>query len=164
MLGIADDGSYRVMSAPEKVFFSGRLIHCAPFDPDRSFEFTVVYRGRHAHRLWQARARGSLHPQSRVPAREGREGPGRPAARGRRGGIASLEFVPAPRQRVKSARFDLTRLELTGIGAKGTRLAPKPVAKLKLLARKPKRKPADPPKPGPKARRPRAAKGQTSLF
>ena len=32
------------MTPPEKVLFTGRLIHCAIFDPDRGAEFTVVYR------------------------------------------------------------------------------------------------------------------------
>ncbi len=35
------------------------------------------------------------------------------------------------RQRVKSARFDLATLQPTGVGARGTRLAAKAVARLK---------------------------------
>ena len=35
VLGISNDGSYRIMTAPEKVLFTGRLIHCAVFDPER---------------------------------------------------------------------------------------------------------------------------------
>ena len=72
-------------------------------------------------------------------------------------GIVSLQFVPAPRQRVKAARFDLSRLEPTGVGARGARLGTKPVAKIKLLVRKARR---------PVARKPPAAKSgeQSSLF
>ena len=66
--------------------------------------------------------------------------------------------MPAPRQRVKSARFDLTRLEPTGVAARGTRLAPKPVKSVKLLARKAKKKPAASRGSSP------PPKGQTSLF
>jgi hypothetical protein len=65
-----------------------------------------------------------------------------------------MQFVPAKRQRVRAARFDLSKLEPTGVTARGVRLASKPVARLKLLARK--RRPAPPPSP--------VGGGQTSLF
>jgi hypothetical protein len=44
------------------------------------------------------------------------------------------DFVPAKRQRVKKADFDLRPLELTSAAARGARMAPKPVAKVKLEA------------------------------
>jgi topoisomerase-4 subunit A len=146
VLGIADDGSYRVMTAPEKVFFSGKLIHCEPFDPESGFEFTLVYRD--AMRVaYGKRVKIDRFIRNReyrlVKDAKGRVDLLLPDGSE---GIVSLEFAPAPRQRVKTARFDLTRLELTGTTARGIRLAPKPVAKLKLLARKPKRK-AEPAKP-----------------
>ena len=40
--------------------------------------------------------------------------------------------MPAPRQRTKEAKFDLTTLEETSATARGTRLAPKPVKKINL--------------------------------
>ena len=46
ILGVASDGTYRVMTPPEKVLFTGKLLHCAPFDPEQGFEFTLVYRDR----------------------------------------------------------------------------------------------------------------------
>ena len=45
--------------------------------------------------------------------------------------IVTLDFVAAKRQRVSSAEFDLSTLEFCGPSARGTRMAPKPVAKLK---------------------------------
>jgi topoisomerase-4 subunit A len=168
VLGIADDGSYRVMSAPEKVFFSGKLIHCERFDPERGFEFTLVYRDA-ARLAWGKRVRIERFVRNRE-YRLVKDPKGRVdllLADGQEG-IVSLEFAPAPRQRVKRARFDLTRLELTGVTARGTRLAAKPVARLKLLARKPKRAAEDAPA---KAKAPAkgdgkaaAEKGQASLF
>lgn len=142
VLGIADDGSYRVMTPPEKIFFSGKLLYCAPFDPEQGFEFTLVYRDgtriAFAKRVKVERfirnreyrlvkdAKGKVD----LLLPEGEEG------------IVSLHFAPSPRQRVKAARYDLSKLEPTGLSARGTRLAAKPVATLKLLARK-----AKPPKP-----------------
>ncbi|MGH0028223.1 MAG: DNA topoisomerase IV subunit A [Myxococcota bacterium] len=157
VLGIADDGTYRVMTPQEKVFFSGKLLYCAPFDPEQGFEFTLVYRD--ATRIcYGKRVRIERFIRNReyrlvkdekgkvlLLLPEGEEG------------IVSLSFMPAPRQRVKSARFDLSKLEPTGVSARGNRLAAKPVKSVKLLARK-ARKPAAKPPPPPEP------KGQTSLF
>jgi topoisomerase-4 subunit A len=137
VLGISDDGTYRVMTAPEKVFFSGKLIHCEPFDPDRGFEFTVVYRDA-ARMVYGKRVKVDRFIRNREYQLIKGKGKVDLLLPDGDEGIASFEFAPAPRQRVKSARFDLTRLELTSVGAKGTRLAAKPVARLKLLARKAK--------------------------
>ena len=46
VLGIGKDGTYRVMNAPEKVFFTGPMIYGELFDPDRGTEFIVVYRDK----------------------------------------------------------------------------------------------------------------------
>jgi topoisomerase-4 subunit A len=166
VLGIADDGSYRVMSAPEKVYFSGKLIHCEPFDPERGFELTLVYRDG-TRIAWGKRVRIERFVRNRE-YRLIKDPKGRVdllLADGREG-IVSLEFAPAPRQRVKRARFDLTRLELTGVAARGTRLAAKPVARLKLLARKAKRASGDAPAQAASSQAAgrTAAKGQASLF
>ena len=45
--------------------------------------------------------------------------------------VVTLDFVAAKRQRVTSAEFDLSTLEFCGPSARGTRMAPKPVAKVK---------------------------------
>jgi len=154
ILGISNDGSYRVMTPPEKQFFSGRLIHCAPFDPDRGFEFTLVYRDA-ARMAFGKRVRIDRFIRNReyrlVKDEKGKVDLLLPDGEE---GILSLQFAPAPRQRVRSARFDLSKLEPTGVTARGVRLASKPVARLKLLARK--RRPAPPPEP--------SGGGQASLF
>jgi len=65
-----------------------------------------------------------------------------------------VSFAPAPRQRVKQAKFDLSKLEPVGATARGTRLSPKPVSRVKHEPRKP-----GPRKPGT---RKTAAKKATS--
>ena len=42
--------------------------------------------------------------------------------------------MPAKRQRLKEADFDLSQLEWTSPSARGVRMAPKPVSKMKLVA------------------------------
>jgi hypothetical protein len=68
-----------------------------------------------------------------------------------------MDFVPAKRQRLKKADFDLESLELTSAGARGARMAPKPVAKVKLIpsekaASAPRKKAAAPKKTASKKR------------
>ncbi len=46
-----------------------------------------------------------------------------------------MDFVPAKRQRVLEARFDLSILDVVGASARGRRLAPKPVLKLRKMRR-----------------------------
>ena len=48
---------------------------------------------------------------------------------------AAPEVRREKRQRVHEATFDLADLEVTGTAARGTRLAPKPVAQVKLVAK-----------------------------
>lgn len=133
VLGIAKDGTYRVMNAPEKVFFSGPMIYAESFDPDKGVEFTVVYRDK--KRMAFAK---KIKIEKFIRNREYRlikDKGGRvdlliPAGQS---GTIHMDFVPAKRQRLKKADFDLESLELTSAGARGARMAPKPVAKLKLI-------------------------------
>lgn len=48
-------------------------------------------------------------------------------------GTVHLDFVPAKRQRLKEADFDLAELEWTSPTARGVRIAPKPIGKVKLI-------------------------------
>jgi hypothetical protein len=43
-----------------------------------------------------------------------------------------MDYVLAPRQKLRNGSFDLSELEPTSASARGVRLAPKPVAKMKL--------------------------------
>ena len=43
-----------------------------------------------------------------------------------------MDYVLAPRQKLKKGTFDLSELEPTSASARGVRLGPKPVAKMKL--------------------------------
>jgi len=162
VLGIAADGTWRVMTPPEKVLFTGKLLHCAPFDPERGFEFTLVYRDA-AKRAWGKRVKIERFVRNRV-YRLVKDPGGRVDLLLPDGeeGIVSLDLAPAPRQRVKTARFDLSKLERTGVAARGTRLAAKPVRRVKLLARK-ARRPERRDAPGA-AGGPGGASSQASLF
>jgi topoisomerase-4 subunit A len=155
VLAIAKDGTYRVMNAPEKVFFTGPMIFAEIFDPDEGVEFTVVYRDK--KRIAYAK---KIKIEKFIRNREYRlikDKGGRvdlllPPGES---GTIHMDFVPAKRQRVKTADFDLEALELTSAGARGARMAPKPVAKVKLI-------PAEKIAAAPKKKKAAASKTSTS--
>ena len=133
ILGISDDGSFRVMTPPEKQLISGTLLHCQVFDPERGAEFTVVYRDR-KRIAWGKRVSIERFIRNKeyqlIKDKAGRIDLLLPGAAS---GQVWLKFAPAPRQRVREDTFDLALLEPTGVGARGTRLAPRAVAQIKRV-------------------------------
>jgi len=160
ILAVADDGGFRVMTPPEKQLIPGKLLHCEVFDPEQGAAFTVVYRDKQRI-AWGKRVVIQSFIRNKeyrlIKDKAGRIDlllPG--AARGH----VWLKFAPAPRQRVREDTFDLALLEPTGVGARGSRLAPKPVAQLKLVREEPA-----PRRGGAPRRTAPAARGeQTRLF
>jgi topoisomerase-4 subunit A len=145
VLIVSSDGSYRIVGPEEKVFVPGKALHIEPFDPDKGETFTVVYRtkekiayGKRVH--IEKYVRGREYQLIRTPGggrldlllRDGTGGAGALFEAGSLGRV-HLSFVPMKRQRVKEAEYDLDDLELTSAGARGKRLAPKPVSRIKRL-------------------------------
>jgi len=159
VLGIAKDGTYRIMNAPEKVLFTGPLLYAEVFDPDKGIEFTVVYRDKqkiaYAKRIKIEKFIRNKEYRL-IKDKGGRVDELLPA--GVTGNV-HMDFVPQKRQRLKAADFDLSTLELTSATARGARMAPKPVGKMKFTAIEPKASKASPKK---KAAAPK--KGQGDLF
>ena len=156
VLAISSDGVYRVMTPPEKVLLGGKLLYCEVFDPKVGVGFTVVYRdGKKIGYAKRIRIEKFIRNREYrlVKDQGGRLDLLLPEdERGR----LLVNFVPAKRQRVKSAHFDLSTLTLTSPTARGARLAAKPISKFRLEAATPKpqaktgRKAAS--KPSPKKR------------
>ncbi len=144
VLAIGDDGGYRIMQSPEKVFFSGKLIYADVFKEDEGVEFTVVYRDKKRFAFGKlVRIEKFIRNKeySLVKDKAGKVDLLLPAGET---GKLHLGFVPQKRQRVKSADYDLAELQLSSSPtARGVRLAPKPVSKVKLTEPA-KRKPAGP--------------------
>jgi topoisomerase IV subunit A len=133
VLAIAKDGTYRIMTAPEKVLFTAPMVYAEVFDEAKGVEFTVVYRDK-SRTAYAKRIRIEKFIRNReyqlikdkggkidLPLPEGETG------------TVEMEFVPAKRQRLKEMKFDLRTLELTSPTARGARMAPKPVAKVRLI-------------------------------
>ena len=146
VLAIAKDGTYRIMNAPEKVLFTGPLIYAEVFDPEKGVEFTVVYRDK-KKMAFAKRIKIEKFIRNReyrlIKDKGGRVDELLP---GDAAGNVHMDFVPQKRQRVKTADFDLSSLEFTAASARGARMAPKPVGKMKFT-------PAESVKPKPGAGR-----------
>ncbi|MBN2490896.1 MAG: DNA topoisomerase IV subunit A [Planctomycetes bacterium] len=136
ILVVTEDGTYRIVSPPEKMLLPARPLHIALFDEDRGATLIGVYRAPDK-RLYGKRFR----IRSYIRGREYR-------LTGPRGGklvfltadphpgVMHMSFVPAPRQRVKDGTYDLDKLPLCAPGARGTLLAPKPVRRLQIVKKK----------------------------
>ncbi len=159
ILGISNDGSYRIMTPADKILLTGRLIYCEIFDPDRGAEFTVIYRDR-AKIVYGKRVRIEKFIRNReYQLIKDKAGKIDLLLASAETGVVICEFAPAPRQRVKTGRFDLAKLERTGTTARGARLARKPVKSVKY-----ERRSAAKPKPTARGRKRIKTARQSSLF
>jgi len=133
ILLISKDGSYRIIAPEEKILIGSKVIDVRLFDPEEGLQFTVVYRD--SQRIaWAKR----IHIRAFTRNREYqliKDGKGTldMLLPGDASDVLHLDFVPAKRQRVHSASFDLGILDFVGPSARGRRLAPKPVRKIRKL-------------------------------
>ncbi|HTO68591.1 MAG TPA: DNA topoisomerase IV subunit A [Myxococcota bacterium] len=134
VLAVSSDGTYRIMAAPKKVLLPRKVLWVGVFDPEKGQDFTLVYRDGQRNAFGKR-----VHIESFIHDKEYRffkdekgrldlllPGDAPP-------GKVHLAFVAQKRQRQKEAEFDLGELEFAGIHARGQRLAPKPVARVKHL-------------------------------
>jgi topoisomerase-4 subunit A len=135
ILLISKDGTYRVVSPEEKIFVPDRVIWAGVLDPEEGRQFTVVYRTGDKI-AWGKK----VHIKAFIKDREYRlvkdeRGKVDFLIEGDSDDLVHMDFVPAKRQRLHEADFDLAELEFKGVAALGRRLAPKPVARLKKMKR-----------------------------
>jgi topoisomerase-4 subunit A len=158
ILLVSKDGSYRVVGPEEKIFVPGKVIWAGVLDPDEGRTFTVVY--RNGDRVaWGKK----VHIKAFIKDREYQlvkdpRGAVDLLIEGESDDLVRLDFVPAKRQRVHEADFDLAELDLKGVTALGRRLAPKPVARIKRFRR------GDTPLPEPAADGSPESDDQPTLF
>lgn len=133
VLAISKDGSYRVLGPVDKHLIASPIIHCAPLDLEEGQVFTVVYRDKAkiAYAKKVKILRFIKEKEYRLIKDEGgrvdllldHENPGK----------VHLEFVPAKYQRIREGKYNLNNLDFVGVSARGSRLSPKPVAKVRLM-------------------------------
>lgn len=133
VLIVSKDGSYRIMSPPDKFLVPGRAVHIQPFDPERGASFVVVYRDKKKIAYGKRIRIDKFINGREYELIKGRDGTLDLLLPGDADGTIHCTFCKAPRQRVTECDFDLAQLAVTSAGARGTRMAPKPVARFKQL-------------------------------
>ena len=133
VLALTKDGAYRIITPPEKVLFSKRLIFCVPFDPETGVHLYLIYRddrktawGKHVHiekfitdKVYQLteNSPGGIDYLSTKQSRS----------------KIRLHFVPKKRQKIKMADVSRSQIKPCGITARGTLLHPKPVSRIEVI-------------------------------
>lgn len=133
IIAISSDGSYRIFSPPNKKLLPKKVLFIGRFDDEAGQTLTIVYRDKQKNPFGK-----KVHISGYIKDKEyelikGRQGRIDKLFLGEADAKLHLEFVPAKRQRVKEADFDLSQLDFCGLSARGTRLAPKPTAKIRLV-------------------------------
>ncbi|MFW5844663.1 MAG: DNA topoisomerase IV subunit A [Planctomycetota bacterium] len=133
ILIVSKDGSYRIHTPEDKVLIPGGALHIEAFDEEQGAAFTVVYRDQQRNAFAK-----KVHIQRFVRGREyelikDRAGSVEMLIPGDSDATVHCTFSKAKRQRLTECTFDLGSVEFGGIGIRGARMAPKPVARMKLL-------------------------------
>ena len=130
---ICQDGTYRIIPAPDKLLLPAKLLYADVFDPEKGMSFLVAYRDKQRN-AFAKRIKIEKFIKGReyelIKGREGRLDLLLPADQQ---GIIHCDFAKAPRQRVTESDFDLADLGFMSPTARGVRIAPKPVARMRLV-------------------------------
>jgi len=133
VLIICQDGSYRVSGPVEKELLTSKPVFFDRFDPEAGRKFTLVYRD--ADREAFAK---KVHIDRFINGKEYeliKDKAGRVdlLIEGDCKARVHCEFVKAKYQKITECDFELAAVEFGGTGIRGTRVAPKPVARLKVV-------------------------------
>ncbi len=133
ILAISSKGTYRIMSPPEKILLPRRLLYCALFNQEIGLDITIIYLdenrvawGKKIHiekyitdkvyNIFKETAKGMVYFTTKIIADKIR-----------------MHFVPAKRQKIREAVYDLNELGFSSNASRGTRLHSKSVKKISLI-------------------------------
>ncbi len=139
ILVVTDDGTYRVMSPPEKAFLPAPVLHAQVFDPEKGAHLNLVWLDA-AKSPWGKRVKVERFITNKVYSlvKEGAAGIAFLSTDRKTPGIVQIDFVPQKRAKLRTLTVDLAKVPACGLAARGTRLATKPVEKVTLAPEKQK--------------------------
>jgi hypothetical protein len=109
------------------------VLYIGPFDEKEGQVLTVIYRDKQKNAFAKlVHIKGFIHDKEYELIKD-RVGKIDELIMGKSEHTVHLRFVPQKRARVHETVFDLSTLNPCGLGARGTRMAAKPVARIKLL-------------------------------
>jgi topoisomerase IV subunit A len=134
ILTVTGDGTYRVMTPPEKAWMPGPVMHASVWDPAKGEHFVLVYKDA-TGAAWAKRVHVERFIANKTYplAKEGSQGIVFLSTK-KNPGMLSLHMVPQKRQKVKAVTVDLGKVPACGLTARGIRLTQKAVEKAELLA------------------------------
>ncbi len=138
ILTVTADGTYRVMTPPEKAWMPGPLLHASVWDPKKGEHFVLVYRDA-AKIAWGKRVHIERFITNKTYplVKEGSVGIDFLSEK-KNPGVLRLNMVPVKRQKVKAVTVDLGKIPACGLTARGLKLSQKAVAGVELLPEAPK--------------------------
>ncbi len=139
VLVVTADGTYRIGPPPEKAFMPAAVLHAEVFDPEKGTYLAMVWLDA-ARTPWGKRVKIERFINNKVYSlvKEGAAGIAYLSTDRKAPGVVLIDFVPAKRAKLKSLTIDLSKVQESGLTARGTRLATKPVEKVTLAPEKPK--------------------------
>jgi topoisomerase-4 subunit A len=133
ILTVTADGTYRILAPPEKAWMPGALLYAAVWDAQKGEHFVLVYQD--ANKIaWGKRVHIERFITNKTYSlvKEGAIGIDFLSEK-KNPGVLELKMVPVKRQKVKAKRVDLGKIPACGLGARGLKLAARPVASVELL-------------------------------
>jgi topoisomerase-4 subunit A len=132
ILIVTGDGVYRIISPPDKILVGQKVLALQPFDKDEGAILTYIYRDLDKN-AWAKKIHitGFIHGKEYDLVKD-REGKIDKFWVGEPEHVIYLKFVPRKRQRKVEDFFDLSGLDVCGLGARGTRMATKPVSLVRI--------------------------------
>jgi len=129
---ICEDGTFRIIGPEAKVLIPGKVLYMEVFDQEKGARFTVLYRDK--GKIAYAK---KVHIKRFIRDREyelikGKAGKIDYLLPGYVDNTVTVKFVPAKRQRVTEAEFELGTVDEISVGARGSRMAPKAVSRVSV--------------------------------
>lgn len=132
---VSADGTYKVIAPPDKLFVGKKVLAIVPHDPENGVVLTYVYKDLDKN-PWGKKIRISgFIKDKEYELIKDRKGKIQKFWVGEPQHQLYLKFVPKKRQRVVEAFYEMADLDFCGLGARGSRLAPKPVTLIKVHRR-----------------------------
>jgi topoisomerase-4 subunit A len=129
ILILLQNGVYKIIAPEEKILVEGKVLHLGLFDEAKGFPFTILYKDD-VKCVWAKKSVITSYIRNKeyelIKDRAGKiehlslDGSGK----------AVCHLVPAKGQRITEVPVDLAKVEVCGLGARGSRITDKPVQKV----------------------------------
>lgn len=129
VLIISRDGAYKFCSPDDKILISDKPVYYEVFDQEQELELSVVYRDKQKNAFAKKFKLNKFTRNREYELIKDKKGKIERIIVGDDTARVHMDLVIKPRQKLKVYDFDLSEVPFQGAGARGVRIAPKPVAR-----------------------------------